>query len=157
MGLKSWRERQLARADALVARADRMDAALASEKAAREAKREAAKVEADRARFESRARVLGESHAELSARAVAVGMSPEPRVSVLESRAMGDRGVFGVAAAAGALLSFEDSGGRGSHDPYRAWRDRIVVEERCALKVARGEELSVLDRASLKAARLASR
>ena len=157
MGLREWRARQIVKADALVARADRMDAELASEKAAREAKREAAKVEADRARFESRARVLGESHAELSARAVAVGMSPEPRVSVLESRAMGDRGVLGVAAAAGALLSFEDGGGRGSHDPYRAWRDRIVVEERCALKVARGEELSVLDRASLKAARLASR
>lgn len=157
MGLKSWRERQLARADALIARADRVDAELAAAKVAREAEREAAKVEADRARLESRARAVGESHAELSARAVAVGMSPEPRASVLESRAMGDRGVFGVAAAAGALLSFEDSGGRGSHDPYRAWRDRIVVEERCALKVARGEELSVLDRAALKAARLASR
>lgn len=159
MGIKQFRERALARADALSARADRMDAELASDRAKREAAREDVRervqVDVDLSWFRSQAARLREDHDELSARAVAVGVSALPRVS--GSRALGKAQRV---ASVGLLLSplvagGEDGGPRVG--PYEAWRDRIVVEELYAAKVARGESLTVLDRAALRMARLGSR
>lgn len=138
-----------ARADERVARAVELESEQrASMAAAREA-RAADAAGAQQLWAEGRARVLGEDHQSLIARAAAVGMGgPSP----VRPR----RG--GVLGALGELAVMDGAGVHGEpRDPYREWRDRIVVEEMCAAKVARGEALSVLDRASLRAARLSSR
>lgn len=98
---------------------------------------------------ESRARALGEDHEDLAARASALGIPlPSP------DRRMRGRGL----AALGELVVRDGSGVEGGTvDAYEAWRDRIIVEESMAAKVARGESLSLMDRAALKAARFGSR
>lgn len=158
MGYREWRERQGARIDAMTARADERVARAveleseqrASVAAAREA-RAADAADAQSSWAEGRARVLGEDHQSLMARAAAVGMGgPSPA----RPRQCGG----GVLGAVGELVVMDGAGVHGEpRDPYREWRDRIVVEEMCAAKVARGEALSALDRASLRAARLSSR
>lgn len=133
MGLKSWRERQLARADALTARADRMDAARAEAKAEREAEAEAAAVEADRAWYVARARALGEDHDDLLERAARFGLAlPAPerrraRTSVSVSR----RASWLVAVPTG--LERTPHGGASDYiDSYEEWRDSINVAEASA-------------------------
>lgn len=137
-----------ARADERVARAvAREDGQRASVAAARGARA----ADAQALWAEGRARVLGEDHQSLMARAAAVGMGgPSP--------ARPRQGGGGVLGAAGELVVMDGAGVHGEpRDRYREWRDRIVVEEMCAAKVARGEALSMLDRASLRAARLSPR
>lgn len=158
MGYREWRARQNERVDAMVARADqRAIDAKAREgeaKVERAAASERARVDGDLAWFRSQAERLREDHDDLTARAAALGMPEAPR-------GRGSRAAAGVqrGLAAGMLLSplvagGEDGGSRVG--PYEAWRDRIVVEERFEAKVARGEELGVLDRAALRIARLGS-
>lgn len=98
---------------------------------------------------ESRARALGEVHEDLVSRAEALGIPlPSP------DRQMRGRGL----AALGELVVRDGSGVEGGTvDAYEAWRDRIIVEESMVAKQARGESLSLMDRAALKAARFGSR
>ena len=70
-----------------------------------------------------------------------------------------DRQLRGRGLAALGELVVRDGAGveGGTVDAYQAWRDRIVVEESMAAKVARGESLSWGDRLALRAARFGSR
>lgn len=98
---------------------------------------------------ESRARALGEVHEDLVARAAAVGMGEPVPERPRRGRLLG---------AVGDLVVMDGSGVHGEpRDPYREWRDRIVLEEAAAVKAARGESLSLVERAALKAARLLSK
>jgi hypothetical protein len=157
MGFKEWRQRQLDRADRMIAWSDRVGADL-EEKRAREAtvreanqaeretKQEAAQTDALAEWMNRRAAQLCEDHDDLAARANAVGMElPAP-----ERRLGRERGSTGA---------FADGAGseHGRIDSYESWRDRIVIEELMATKLARGEELTRSDRLSLKTARQASK
>lgn len=155
MTFKGFRERALARADALSARADRMDAELASEKAARvedaaAGHDEVASYELERLR--AKARGLGEDHDDLCARAEAVGLPVPWRDGTTGGKAA-------TAWRASMLTLHPLSAGSADgvqSNPYEVWRARIVIEERIAAKVARGERVSRWDRAQRLTARVAS-
>lgn len=154
MGIKQFRERALARADALSARADRMDAELASEKAARVEAREQARVDGDLEVLRAQARSLGEVHDDLSARAVAVGLPSSPHAGIEDS--VLHTGLRPLLPAHSLLTLNADVSRSGRADPYKVWCARIVLEERIAAKVARGEKVSRWDRAQRLTARVAS-
>lgn len=154
MGLKEWRQRQLDRADAMTERAD--ERVVRAKKREAQVKAESEVAQADRAAaheaavadaLHARARVIGEDHDDLMARATALGMDGpvfrQPR---------------GLLSTVGHLIVAEGTpAGEGRVDEYQAWRDRIVVEESMIAKQARGESLSRRDRVSLKLARMSSR
>lgn len=169
MGYKEWRQRQLDRVDAMTAWADKTDQRLAAEKEARgqqQAVREtpggheqpAAQGAGDP--LAALAALLGEDHDDLVRRAKAVGMDeyvqPEPGLVERSSRAA-NKLRWAVPLASLTLPHDAGDGGRQTPGPYEAWRDRIVLEEAAAAKLARGEQLSRLDRATLKIARYASK
>lgn len=153
MGYREWRERQLAkteeRAAKLEARYAELDAKSKALDAERVKRREDATAEAQREWAQRRAAVLREDHDDLVRRSEALGIPvPSP------DRQMRGRGL----AALGELVVRDGSGVEGGTvDAYEAWRDRIIVEESMVAKQARGESLSLMDRAALKAARFGSR
>lgn len=169
MGFKEWRQRQLDRADAMTAWADRTDQRLAEEKEARaqdQAARESPGVQDQPVAqgagdpLAAQAARLGEDHDDLVRRAKAVGMDeyvqPEPGLVERSSKAANK---LRWAVPLASLTLPHDAGDGGTQTPgrYEAWRDRIVLEEAAAAKLARGEQLSRLDRATLKLARIASK
>lgn len=61
-------------------------------------------------------------------------------------------------SALGELVVADGAGGEGGTiDSYEGWRDRIVVEESMIAKQARGESLTMWDRAALRIARGSSK
>lgn len=160
MGFKEWRQRQLDRADAMTAWADRTDQRLAEEKEARAQEQAAREVQAERDRLAARAAQLGEDHDDLVRRAKAVGMDEyvEPAPGLVERTNRVANGMRRLSPLASFTISdgLSESGTQEA-DPYAAWRNRIVIEEAAAAKLARGEQLSRLDRATLKLARITSK
>lgn len=151
MGYTQWRERQNARIDAMTARADeraqrakeheqQVRAEVKASKVQRATDAEAAQLEV----FRARAHELGEDHDDLMRRAVALGIG---------GPVLPDHG--GLIAMVGEVIASEATpAGTKNADPYQLWWGRILEEERCAAKVARGGSLSLLDRARLRFARI---
>ncbi len=160
MGLKGFRERVLAKADALDARADRLDAEVAAARVEREAVQAEAKVDADLAWCRAEAARLGVDHDELVARAEPFGIPlPAPhraggfeRVSTGLLSAPARVPGLGVLAALGSAGGDSEGSGGSRPDPYGAWVTLIRTEERVA---AAGDGVSRSDLALLRMARWA--
>lgn len=153
MGYKEWRQRQLDRVDGMTARADervrRADQRVADLKVEQADRREQATADALDDWCRRRAAALREDHDDLLARAGALGIpAPSP-----------DRQMKGrLLSALGELVVADGAGGEGGTiDSYEGWRDRIVVEESMIAKQARGESLTMWDRAALRIARGSSK
>lgn len=161
MGFKEWRQRQLDRADAMTAWADKTDQRLAEEKEARAQEQAAREAQGERDRLAARAAQLGEDHDDLVLRAKAVGMDEyvEPAPGLLERTNRVANGMRRLSPLASFAISdgLSESSTQDPPNPYEAWRNRIVIEEAAAAKLARGEQLSRLDRATLKLARFTSK
>lgn len=179
MGLMSWRDRVLARIDAT---ADRLDAravamvergdgdgldvepvphGLSATSTADAALDPDALREPDalRAWHVERAARWGDDHDDLARRAAVFGMVPP----VPRPEGWGVPTARGVRSVTGRVPGVEFAYAWGHPgvprtdarvDVYAAWRNRILLEEACAAKVARGERLTATDRVGLKAARL---
>lgn len=162
MGYREWRERQIAKLDAMQARAD--ERVVTAEQRAADVRAEVESARVERARsavsasLEVEARRLGEAHEDLVARALAVGLPGAPAEPGAVERVQGAAERFRARIPLGWLVvpvgDVSESGG-GRVDHYRAWRDQIVVAERMAAKVERGERLTAGDRALMRLARLA--
>lgn len=159
MGYKEWRQRQVDRADAMTAWADKTDQRLAEEKQARVQAQQAREEQAKKDHLAARAARLGEDHDDLVRRAKAVGMDeyiqPDPGLVDKASRVTAK--LWWAAPLAALTNPIGGDGGTQTPDAYEAWRDRIVIEEAAAAKIARGEQLTRLELATLKLARHTSK
>lgn len=160
MGYKEWRQRQLDRADAMTAWADKTEGDLAKKKEARAQEQAARVAQGERGRLAARASRLGEDHDDLVRRAKAVGMAEyvQPAPGLIErSNRVANKLRWAAPFSVLTLANDLGDGGQQAPDAYESWRDRIVIEEAAAAKLARGEHLSRRDRAALKLARFTSK
>lgn len=162
MGLREWRERQIVKADARVARAD---AKLAELKARQKADRESRETDVLQQWYEACARVHGVDHEAMVRDSVRFGVAlPEPRKAWLVERmrngaidAMNVVPGARLAGAVGAGVATMDGMGAGSSqgepDPYGVWLQVLRAERLCAEYTDRGERVPAAERALLRGAR----